>query len=48
MGFNIDERKLHVTLHLHEYHNDAIQRQFWHEIIRIPLEQFHRIHRKNK
>lgn len=47
MGFNIDESKLRVTLHLHEYHNDTIQRQFWHEITGIPLKQFHRIHRKN-
>jgi len=39
-GFSIDERKIRVLVHLHEYHSkDEIER-FWSDTTRIPLTQF--------
>lgn len=39
-GFDIDEKKFHPLLHLHEYHNDATQKRFWSDITKIPISQF--------
>ncbi len=41
-AFFIDEKKLRVLMHLHEYHNEKIQRKFWSGLTKIPEEQFNR------
>jgi len=41
-GFNIDESKLRANIHLHEYHNDEIQKDYWHKITKIPMSQFNK------
>ncbi|MDD5416206.1 MAG: hypothetical protein PHE48_04355 [Candidatus Daviesbacteria bacterium] len=45
-GFKIDESKFRALVHLHEYHNNKTQKQFWSNIASIPLTQFHRSYLK--
>ena len=45
-GFSIDERKLRMTLHVHDYHDPGTQLRFWSKVTTIPLSQFHRPYRK--
>lgn len=45
-GFKIDESKLRILMHLHEYHVEEKQKIFWRKITKIPLEQFHRSYLK--
>lgn len=40
-GFDLDEKKFRVLVHLHNYHNDMVQKTFWSEVTKIPLKQFH-------
>lgn len=44
--FILDEHKLHVTLHLHEYHNEEKAKRFWSELTKIPTDQFHKTYIK--
>ncbi len=46
LGFKIDESKLRILMHLHEYHIESKQKQFWKDITRIPYNQFHRTYLK--
>lgn len=46
MGFEIDERKLRMALHVHDYHDADTQLRFWSKVTTIPLSQFHRPYRK--
>ncbi len=39
-GLTLDERKLRVRIHLHEYHNELSMKKFWSEVTGIPMEQF--------
>ena len=41
-GFEIDESKFRVCVHLHEYHNEREQLRFWSKATNIPLSQFMR------
>ncbi len=41
-NFSIDERKLRITLHIHEYHNPEKQLQFWSNVTNIPISQCHK------
>lgn len=45
-GFLIDESKLRVLIHIHEYHDNNTQRVFWSKITDIPLTQFHESYQK--
>lgn len=45
-GFSIDEQKLRVNIHLHEYHDAGAQLRFWSKVTTIPLTQFHRPYQK--
>jgi len=36
----LDERKFRARMHLHEYHNETLQRKSWSEITNIPEQQF--------
>ncbi|TSC52287.1 MAG: Uncharacterized protein LiPW41_498 [Parcubacteria group bacterium LiPW_41] len=39
-GFDVDERKFSVCVHLHSYHNPGKQLEFWSKTANIPLERF--------
>lgn len=39
-GFDVDEKKFRVCLHLHEYHDPQKQLRFWSKTMEIPLSQF--------
>lgn len=45
-GFSIDEQKLRVSVHLHEYHDTGVQLRFWSKVTTISLTQFHRPYQK--
>ena len=45
-GFSLDEKKFRGLVHIHEYHNDSTQKEFWSKITNIPLEQFHHSYKK--
>ena len=39
-GFDLDESKFRGLMHLHQYHNEKIQQEYWSNITNIPLRQF--------
>ncbi len=41
-SFPLDEKRLQVCVHLHDYHNKEKQLRFWSNITNIPLSQFMR------
>jgi hypothetical protein len=41
-GFIIDESRFRALVHLHEYHNEKQQIDFWSTVTEIPKNQFHR------
>lgn len=45
-GFGIDESKLRACLHLHEYHDESNQRDFWSKVTKIPISKFHKSYHK--
>jgi hypothetical protein len=45
-SFDLDEKKFRVLMHLHKYHNEETQKNFWSKITGIPKEQFHRTYLK--
>jgi len=46
LGFNIDNKKLRANIHLHEYHNEKTQKEFWLTITKIPITQFRKSYYK--
>ncbi|MBU1000277.1 helix-turn-helix domain containing protein [Patescibacteria group bacterium] len=45
-GFKVDESKLRALVHIHGYHNNNTQKQFWSKITGIPIDQFHKSYLK--
>ncbi|MBI3985013.1 MAG: hypothetical protein HY344_03690 [Candidatus Levybacteria bacterium] len=45
-GFNLDESKFRGLLHLHQYHDEKTQQEYWSNITNIPLRQFNSSFRK--
>lgn len=45
-GFNVEESKLRILMHLHEYHIEKKQKEFWQKVTKIPFEQFHKTYLK--
>lgn len=45
-SFSIDESKLRALLHLHDYHNEKAQKDFWSRITKIDKKQFHKSYQK--
>lgn len=39
-SLTLSEIKFRVKMHLHEYHNEAVEKRFWSKITRIPENQF--------
>lgn len=46
LGFDVDEKKFSVCVHLHAYHNPKKQLEFWSKTANIPLERFIKPHQK--
>ena len=44
--FPIDEKKIKITVHLHDYHNEKEILEFWSLATNIPLSQFNKPFRK--
>jgi len=45
-AYNINERKLRVLMHLHSYHNEEEQKEFWSKVTNIPENQFNKTFQK--
>ena len=45
-SFITDPKKFRVLLHLHEYHNEKRQKEFWSSLTKIPKNQFLKSFRK--
>jgi hypothetical protein len=45
-SFKIDENKLRICMHLHDYHNEIEMQNFWSLITNIPSEQFNKTFKK--
>ena len=45
-SFDLDEKKFRVLMHLHKYHNEKTQKDFWSKITNIPKEQFNKSYLK--
>ena len=45
-SFDLNEKKFRVLMHLHKYHNEEIQKNFWSKITKIPKDQFNRTYLK--
>lgn len=41
-SFSIKENKIKILMHLHKYHNENMQKDFWSKITQIPREQFNK------
>jgi transcriptional regulator with XRE-family HTH domain len=41
-SFAIDENKFRGLMHLHSYHDEEVQKNFWAKITKIPENQFHK------
>lgn len=39
-SFNVDEKKFRLLMHLHSYHTEETQKEFWSRITGIPKNQF--------
>ncbi len=39
-SFELDESKFRIIIHLHEYHNEQSQKEFWSRVTNISKEQF--------
>lgn len=47
-GYQIDETKFRVCIHLHNYHNVDEQLRYWSIITKMPLSQFTKPFQKNR
>ena len=45
-SFDIDESKFRVCMHLHDYHNEEKQLNFWSDVTFIPKNQFFKSYKK--
>jgi len=41
-AFSVNENKLHILMHLHEYHNEVEQKNFWSDLTKIPKDNFYK------
>lgn len=46
--FKIDELKFRLRLHLHDYHNEDLEKKFWSSLLKIPLNQFQKTYFKSR
>ena len=46
-GFDLSEEKFRVVIHLHSYHNEKTQLEFWSKVTNIPINQFSKSYQKH-
>ncbi|MSR71498.1 MAG: helix-turn-helix domain-containing protein [Candidatus Taylorbacteria bacterium] len=46
-GFEVDESKFRICVHLHSYHDEQKMRSFWSKITGIPVSQFMKTYHKS-
>lgn len=44
--YAIEEKKFRIRLHLHYYHPVKKTKQFWSNLVRVPLGQFNKVYLK--
>lgn len=47
IGFDVDEKKFSVCVHIHKYHDAKKQLDFWSKTTNIPLERFIKPYQKS-
>src|SRR3989338_3256890 len=45
---SLDESKFRVVMHLHSYHDEAVEKNFWSKIIQIDKKQFLKTYQKHE
>lgn len=45
-GFTLNEGRFRALVHIHGYHNDAVQRTYWSKVTGIPLSRFSKSYQK--
>lgn len=45
-SFSVNESKFRILMHLHEYHDEAIQKKFWSNVTKIPKNKFQKTYLK--
>src|SRR3989344_2174021 len=45
-SFPLDESKFRITMHLHEYHNERVQKKFWSKVTGLKESQFTKTYHK--
>lgn len=45
-SFDLEEKKFRVLMHLHGYHNEKVQKEFWSKVTGIPEKQFNKSYLK--
>lgn len=46
--YTLDESKLRIRLHLHEYHDEDNIKRFWSNLLKIPIRQFTKTYLKHR
>lgn len=46
-SFRLDEARFRACIHIHEYHNDNVQKKYWSKITNIPIKQFSKSYKKS-
>lgn len=46
--FTIDEKRIHVRLHIHYYHHPKEVVEYWSRLLDVPLEQFGKLYHKKR
>ncbi|GEM_PF-125635 len=46
--FAIDESKLRIRIHLHDYHREKDVKKFWSNLLKVPESQFNKCYLKNR
>ena len=47
-GYDIDETKFRIRMHLHWYHKERLTRRFWSDLLKIPRKQFNKTYWKKR
>lgn len=47
-SYILDENKFRVRIHLHYYHNELKVKEFWSNLLKVPITQFGKIYRKKR
>ena len=45
--YDIDENKIRILMHLHSYHDEVKQKDFWSKITNVPKKQFYKTYQKS-